>query len=259
MDFHIDRKVILNQESEYESLYNWSLQELDAEGNKIGRDQIPWDWTLYFTATELALLDHFEIGQDYESDDPEKKTVSEQQSIVAKLSPGDTRVDRPLLGTGYSMFGTDRNITDFSLNIRPITEEEEQEKCMAWGCVSYTAEADFIDETNPDTVLFYLSVSQATFARYAAMISSAEVDEAVFSVSGVAGFYSEWTPSISTNSIKVLTRGREHEVHIPELCKIDPPRLGEVSETNLHLRRVIKLKTEMTDDSDEWLQKEENL
>lgn len=258
MDFHIDRRVIVNQGSEFESLYKWSLQELDAEGKKIGADQIPWDWTLNFTATELALQDEFEIGQDYESDDTEKKTVSERHSIVAKLSPGDARDDRPSLGTAYSMFGTDRYITNFSLRIHAITEEEEQETCSVWGCVSYTSEgADFIDETEPDAVLFYLSVRPETFARYAAMIASAEVDEAVFSVSGVAGFYSEWSPSISTTNIKVLTRGREHKVDMPDPCEIEPPRLGEVKQTNLYLRRVINLKTviaETADDGDEWLE-----
>ena len=254
LEFQIDRRVILSAESEHKSLYKWSLQELDTVGKKIGLDQIPWDWALYFTATELALVDDFEIELDDSNNEIDKKATREKQSITAKLSPGDPRVWGSYRNTVYSMFGTDRAISDFSLAIYPAAEEK-QESCRVWGCVSYTAEIDFYDETRPDTILFHLFVSPSTFARYSGKIAASEVDEAVFRVSRVAGFYSEWSPSISTDAIKVLTRDKEHEVKIPGDCEVVPPRLGAVGEAALYLRRINKLKAptvDMVDEEDEW-------
>jgi len=51
----------------------------------------------------------------------------------------------------------------------------------------------------------------------------------------VDGFYSEWSPAVSTSNIKILPKGSESEVVIPENCKIEPPRLGEVSEFSLSI------------------------
>lgn len=240
MEFHLDRRVVLSTESEFKSLYKWSLQELDADGKKVGRDQIPWAWSLDFAATELALQDDFNIERDYDSDDIEKKAIREQRSITAKLSPSGRHL--AVRDTVYSMFGANRTITDFFLAIYPIAGEEEQERCTAWGSVSYTAEVDFVYDTEPDIVGFYLRVRPETFARYAAMIAASEVDEAVFKVGNVAGFYSEWSPAISTNSVKVLTKNEEHKVDIPDDCEIVPPRLGAVGEAQLYLRRISKLR-----------------
>jgi len=105
LDFHIDRRVVLNQDFEFGNLHKWSLQELDAEGKKIGLDQLPWSSSLYFTAKELALSDSLEIEPDHKSDDESKMAISEEQVIFAKLRPGDARRPLPYQETSYSMFG----------------------------------------------------------------------------------------------------------------------------------------------------------
>jgi hypothetical protein len=233
--------VILSTESEYKSLYSWSLQEVDAEGNKIDRDQIPWEWTLYFTATELALSDTLKIEPDYGSDDDSKIAVRERQNIRAKLTPGDPWERGRSRHPAYSMFGTDRIISSFELFIERLEGEEEEERCTAWGSVSYTFDLDFRDETTDDEINFHLYVRPETFARYAAKISAGEVNEAVLQISHVDGFYSDWSPSISTDDIKVLTSHKDHVVEVPEGCEIVPPRLGKVGEAELYLRRINKL------------------
>ena len=53
MDYHTDFAVKLNTETEYSSLYEWCLQEFDSDGEQVGRDLIPWSWSLYFTDTNL--------------------------------------------------------------------------------------------------------------------------------------------------------------------------------------------------------------
>lgn len=61
LDFHLDRKVALNQDSKHQSLYKWSLQEHDDDGKQLGPDQVPWEWSVEFTATEMLLSEDLKL------------------------------------------------------------------------------------------------------------------------------------------------------------------------------------------------------
>lgn len=250
MEHHQDRRVVLSTESEFQNLYSWSLQEIKEDGTKDGRDQIPWEWTLYFTATALTLSDTFAVEESYRDAETEP-SVRQRQSIAAKLTPGSTWGRGRY--TSYSMLGTARKISEFSLSIEPLSEGMERETCKAWGSVSYTSEIDFRDDTTDDTVIFYLCVSAETFALYAQKIAARQIDDAVLRVGGVDGFYSDWSPSISTYDVKVLTAYKEHAVEIAPGCEIVPPRLGRVREAELYLRRKCSLDPEPDGDAeDQW-------
>ncbi|RWL82403.1 MAG: hypothetical protein EOR67_27815 [Mesorhizobium sp.] len=237
MENHIDRRVILCPESEYKNLYEWCLQEIDADGKKIGRDQIPWEWTLYFKATELTLHDTLTVGSLLPSASQDDiNTVTVKQGISAKLLPfGAT------WSPSYSMFGTDRTITDISLSIMPSVVDGEQEQCLAWGIVSYTAEIDFREETTPDCIGFYLIVNPDRFAQYVEMIATSAVEDVLLFVGRVPGFYSDWSPSTSTDRIKILADKSAQKIEIPPGCKIDPPRLGRAQYAQVHIRRAAEL------------------
>lgn len=256
MDHHLNRRVVLSEDSEFKNLYKWSLQELDEEGAKIGRDLIPWDWGLDFTATELSYSDGMTIEPDYGSDDEEMPIVTRNRRHVrAKLRPGSPQEWHRNRQTSYSMFGTDRTITAFELFIEPLAEGQEQDCCRVWGSVSYTTDIDFRDETTDDTIIFYLYVRPEAFERYVEAVKAAQVDQAVLYVKRVAGFYSDWSPAISTNSIKVLTDyAKDHPVEPPEGCEIVPPRLGEVDEVSLTLVRKLTLEHPAPEpaEDDEW-------
>jgi len=71
-------------------------------------------------------------------------------------------------------------------------------------------------------------VKPETFARYVALIDRGAIDNILFSVGSVDGFYSEWSPSISTNEVKVLLSGDEHKFDLPPDFQGEPPRLGRV-------------------------------
>jgi len=231
MDFHLDNEIRLNNKTENESLYSWCLQEINSEGTQAGRDLIPWNWSFHFTASELRLIQGFEFGEESFLDDDEK--VSEV--ITATLHPGICTDGKWLEDDPrFSMLGTDRTITEFSLRISAV-DEGEKEYCNVWGCVSYTSEIDFRDETTPDTVQIYLGLSKERFDRLADLISSKTIDVVRIGVSRVAGFYCDWSPSITTNSVKVLARGSEQEIDVPEGCEIEPPRLGDVEKFDLTL------------------------
>lgn len=241
MDFHLDRSLRLIQPKET-TLYGWAIVETDPKNERVGDDQIPWSWTLRFSATSCVLGDGIEIKPDYHQvdDEPTGSEVTHRQLIRVWLRPGSARDDDSYFReTTFRMFGTDRIIKSFELNIYPISDLAEQESCSAWGSVSYTAEADFRNETTEDCVVFSLLVRPETFARYAAKVSRGEVDEMVLSVGLVSGFYSEWSPSISTRDVKVLV-GSEHTVAMPPGVEFDPPRLGQVGSAELYINRRLE-------------------
>jgi hypothetical protein len=93
-----------------------------------------------------------------------------------------------------------------------------------------------------DCVAFYLFVKPETFARYGAKIAHGLVDEMILSVKSVAGFYSEWSPSISTHNVKVLTTGEEHKVILPPGLSFEPPRLGQIDAAKLFINRRLEFR-----------------
>jgi hypothetical protein len=48
MEYHLDYGLRIQTEPQYKSLYSWAINEVEADGSTIDRDQIPWAWTLSF-------------------------------------------------------------------------------------------------------------------------------------------------------------------------------------------------------------------
>jgi hypothetical protein len=240
--FHLERGLRFHIESEYKRLYGWAIQEIDAQGKQIGGDQIPWSWTLYFTGTSCGLADSVEIESQRQKDGAAPAAPIEQrQHISVRLRPSRPFEDGdPSRQTTFSMFGTDRVIKNFDLDIYPIVDPTKEESCSAWGSVSQTTEIDFRHVTLNDVVGFHLFVKPDTFARYAAKVAHGLVDDIFFSVGWVDGFYSEWSPSISTRNVKVLTEDSEQNITLPLDHKREPPRLGHVGKATLHINRRLE-------------------
>ena len=234
MDFHLDYGLRLCTDPEYKSLYNWAINEVGADGISIGRDQIPWPWTLLFSVTSCSLTDQFEIDERLES-------VGSSQTIRMTLRPTSWRNDSYTGDVIYSMLGTDRVIRDFTLQVLPLVDATKAEQCSAWGSVAYTSEIDFRSETTEDCLLFYLHVKPETFGRYVALVDQGAIKTALFSVGSADGFYSDWSPSISTDHVKVLARGSEQKIGVPDGFQDEIPRLGQVREARLQLHRHFKL------------------
>lgn len=242
MDYHLNRKIKFSEESEYKNLYSWSLQELNEDGETIGRKQIPWGWTLYFTASELRYSKSIEIEKELDEEENEVSSEDKDgESIYAILHPGICRDGRWLEDdTSYSMLGTDRKIKQFGLRISKA-DEDVDEQCHIWGCVSYTDEMDFREETVDDNVEIYLSLKPKQFDQIAEQLKSRQIDTFHVRLGGVSGFYSEWSPSISTSNIKILAASDDQVVQIPEGSKVELPRLGNVREFSLTVTERHKL------------------
>lgn len=67
------------------------------------------------------------------------------------------------------------------------------------------------------------------------------INEVILRVGNVSGFYSNWSPSISTGSIKVLTSGDEQAVKAPPGVRV--PRLGQIGEGTLSINRIVEFET----------------
>ena len=101
-----------------------------------------------------------------------------------------------------------------------------------WGDVEYTSEIDFREVVEPDGVYVSIYLKESKFRKLTELISSKSLTSFSVHIRGVEGFYSHWSPSITTNLVKVLTK--EHKVDIPKDCKIKPPRTGQIRELGLY-------------------------
>ncbi len=165
----------------------------------------------------------------------QREEVSHRRTITVTLRPGDLRSERDWLRrTTYRMFGTDREIKDFNLEIHPLATEDEKEEATAWAGLQFDT-GDFHPQTFDDSVNFYLMVKPSTFERYVERISNGTADEVVLSVGRVAGFYSEWSPDIFTRDVKVLCAGDDQKVVMPAEATGNVPRVHAVGEANLYI------------------------
>lgn len=256
MKYNLERRVRVEADTKFKGLYHWCLQELATDGKQVGSDQIPWSWSLYFQAVDLAVHDIFEIERDFDvalEDAPPskgrkpKKVVREKRLIKAKLiSEAWGRYPR----TRFSMFGTDRRLNDMSLQITSLADDEPEPICRAGGSPSYTAGRDWEEETTDDWFYFHLSVPRETFDRYAAQIAAGGVTSAQFRVGAVSGFYAAWSPDIFARDVKILTSLTDQEVDRGSDTTIEPPRVGTVGEAMLTLSGACAMTVTEADDED---------
>jgi hypothetical protein len=129
----------------------------------------------------------------------------------------------------YQIFGTDRYLRDFQLRIEPARDGTSP-GCTAWASASYSSEVDFRTETQSDCLQFTMTLEQGAFDRYVWNLAQGLVDEVALSVGSVDGFYSDWSPGITTDLIKILA-GQEHVVEGAD--DVDLPRIGHVGEVDL--------------------------
>lgn len=239
MDYQLDRRLRLITESQYKSLYSWAITEVGPDGKVIGRDQIPWVWTLYFTANETVLSDQLNVKEERPRDEHnlgQAAYIAHRRVIRTKLRPGDARSDADWYRrTTYRMFGTDRIVKEFALDIHPLPDESDKEEARVWGTVAYTDSNDFHPSTQDDYVGFSLMVKPSTFELYARRITEGTADELILGVGFVSGFYSDWSPDVFTTDVKILATGKGQVVEMPVGIEFAPPRLGSIGEVNLYI------------------------
>lgn len=245
MEYDVDQRIVLSEHED--APYSWSLSQIDAEAGYKASNETPWSWTLWFNVEKLDLYDTVDSRNHRLAADEDSK-IYKRRTIKAKLRPSQLRgISRRVQ---YSFFGTRRTISEISLSIEPLEAGETVEYCDVWGGPGYTAEHDFRQVKRDDELGFILFLQPETIERFAAQILAAPTLDASFSVGRVPGFYSAWSPSVTTDSIKVLGDHHAQPVEKPEGSKCDPLRLGRVGEFRFALGTLRSIREEeLTDKS----------
>lgn len=245
MEHELDREIRLNENFEYTNYSSWSLQEFNQDGQQCGEDLMPWKWDVFFSASELRLgytmtIERKELAEDGLEHEPTR----ESEIIHGVLRPGRFTNDESFEQiTSYSMFGADRNrkVEKFDVEIRLLDESYDQEVCFLFGTPSYSYRAEFWDtkeEIVDDQVLISIRLAPERFNKLVEAIRERRADIVTIRLGKVSGFYADWSPSIFTDHIKVLTDMNDQVVVLPDNCKIEPPRLGEVGEFELYIAQI---------------------
>ena len=237
LDYKLDHVVKFSEEIEHKGLYTWCLKEFDQDEKQVGSDQIPWGWGLNFTVADLAY--HLTLEQersftrssDKSTEQLTTQPVVKKESLYGRLVP--EKSGPSAFGvTRYSFFGTDRKIADFSIRI----VEGEEESIDVWGSPNFEYETDFVTDTSPDNLQVTLVLKSDHFRDLVELVKSNAISHLSLRLSRVSGLYSDWSPSISVDDIKVLPAGNDDgKVLFPDENERPIPRLGKVGEYRLHI------------------------
>ena len=255
--YELNRTIKLNNDSEYSSLYSWSLEEYDPEGNKVEEAFIPMQiGSIYLDVEKLSYRNNFQrLGVKSESSD-----FIESEHIHGKLKTQEDSSQpfwRQTTNT-FSMFGTDREIKDFSIEIyktdngdtgkklsfRDNVVDSKKENCYLSGYVGWQQdeELDVTAHEAEDSLYIIVILKEERFNKIVQYIKDG-VDARYISIGHADGFYNQWTPSIHLGSIKVLSNDRtgfgKNETYVQQVetakgCDITPPRIDRLFDFNIN-------------------------
>jgi len=236
MDYKLERKIRLNESPKHQSLYGWCINEIDEDGKSQG-DEVTWPWSFSFMSASLRLQRGIEVK--CEERDAKGIKTSNSRSITADLFSGICIDGENLKDkVNFKMFGTNRNIEKFDLCIYPVDSMEEED-CSIYASPSYDYEVDFKHGTTDDAVVINLNINKEKFDEFAKAIELKSVDFIGVRVSGISGFYSQWSPSITTGYIKVLTE--YHQVEGSDTSQVKILRTGHVSDFIISMHTINEL------------------
>lgn len=251
METKLEYKLDLKKEDEFKTLYSWFISEVDQEGNVIGgftEKCIPYPWTVNFQIKNIYYQTDIEL--ENEIDNKSSKLGESYKIHRGERIFGNLKIDEHYYDTKLSMFGTNRRIEDISLNINKV----EEEYCHIWGCPSYSTEVNFRNDTVSDCIEISVGLKENDYQDIVERIKDKSINSYFISLKNVNGFYSPWSPEVSTPEIKVLTE--EHEINIHEDILPDDyelPRLGSVGNFTMLSRFAYELMNDekLDDDIDE--------
>ncbi|AMW05327.1 hypothetical protein [Gemmatimonas phototrophica] len=245
MQYQIDYTLRVALENEYRSLFTWFIQEIRADGEPASDKLIPWFHNHFFDLQDVRYLvstekDYPNPFNDHDADSAvddtaETRNATFNRRIFAKLVPTG--------GMTYSMLGTERALKELSLTIQPIAcSTDRVEQIRIAGGVGHTYEIDFQDSVQPDWLGVDITVADDTFDALVEQVLGGRHNGSL-RLSGADGFYSEWSPSISTNRVKILNQKGDASWMEPDQrlifedtftsSEIEPPRLGRVDRYSL--------------------------
>ena len=231
MEDNLDFKVVINNKSEYESLYSWSINEVGEDGDRVqqhpllSEDYVQFRGSSLFLTKKLSYQSTFKLEPDVFLDDSGELYKEETEIIWGKMFPDNRRSY-----TNYSIFGTNRTIE--SLDLKILGVDKGKESCRCRGFPSYTINNDIEDITTDDYCGVIVYVSHNKFKELKDSITNKSISSLQVNLGGVNGFYSPWSPvERPLTLIKILTT--DQPVEIPENFDLEIPKLGIINEIEL--------------------------
>ena len=230
-----DFAVHYSTDIEHKSLYQWCLRQTQEDGTQVDGDLIPWFWSLKFEATEvLHSISYSKEWNGLDDGDGDEKEdaddVDTSETLHAKLIP----VERLSLPPRYFMFGYRDAIEEISLTIR----RGSNTRCTAHGFAKYRSEIDFRYKEIPHHLGFDLRLTEDKFDRILQLMKLNTLDRFYFRVGKVDGFYSDWSPEITTNRIHALPKSCLEELSLEEHAD-RLPILGKVRDCEIIASRKV--------------------
>lgn len=212
-------KIILEENSEQQDGYLWSLQE-ENKGKTIS-GFTPCKVYLSFSLKELLLLNWVDISTSFDEETSKEKEETQESGVIhAILNLEDCSSFECFdSGLGLLMFGNDRKINDFYLRINITNNPNEITTCTIEGSTRDSEESK--DFCGSISIRLFLKPKQ--FNYISDLIKNKRLERLELGLDEPPGFYS----SANSDFIKVLTTSKEHEIITPDNCKITPPRLGK--------------------------------
>jgi hypothetical protein len=237
MDYQLDKKITINKDTKHKSLYQWCLNEVNANGSLDNRDLIPFRWSLYFTGTSLQVSTSVNVVRDSKTD--EIKSVK-STNIYGKFYSGICRDGENLSDdVEFSIFGTDRKVNEFSVTISE-TQDASNEACWLTAIPSYETEnVNFCKVIENDFIGFDINLETEKFNELVRLIETRAIDSVRLIARNVNGIYSEWTPTITTHSVKVLTT--DNVIDGVDINQFEGSTAGLIGDFNIQFTTQIPL------------------
>lgn len=212
--YKIENQVRVREKTDT-TLYSWAIQERNPKTKEVYSDKIPWHWSFRFYIEQVNTLTAaiFEDGE-------KKSTLA----IIGTMKPLPNSRWSPVI---FSFFGTDREIERFTFRIYQV-EEDKDEYTYLGGAPSFDYEVDFRNKKMDDFLELSVGLKPSRFEPLYNRIHSGNEFQATVYLKGVSGFYSDWSPEIKTDDVKVLDNIEHQKILMPDGCTVAPPILGKV-------------------------------
>lgn len=242
MEYNLDYNVKVSTNPEQNLLHKWSIQEYEKKDNeKIGSEMFPYEGSIHFLVENIKHEYRLKLFEESKK----SNTLNDENIVTSKLIEteflvGDLVPDYSRTSTGsISMFGTNRYIKNIKVWIC-VLQDGENPSSSSQGIVSYSynGDIDFDAGSEKDFLGFTLNIDRKYFDRLFREIQKRKDQQIGIQLTDIDGFYSEWSPSIHIDEIKVLTNIKDQGVVIPLGCEITPPRLGSVRSFQTYFKEI---------------------
>lgn len=194
-EYFLELNAKLNKEPKNKALYDWCINEIHKETKVKGRDLIPFDGINEFKSTNISYNVSLE-NNTYKS----KKFFYQNEWIKVQMIPDNEE--------RYTMLGAARDIKDIVLTIHKKDKMIKGNNMRVKGYHAFSSE-DPDDIRYDEQLSFIIYLDKYNYEEIIHLAKKKLIDDVYLSVTDVKGFYSDWSPRVSS-PLKMLLTDKEH-------------------------------------------------